>query len=101
MTINSATGEIRWTPAVGQTGLASITLQADDQHGGIAVQRFAIDVAAVSANQPPVFDSAPPRYGTEGTQFVYLPAAHDPEAQSLNFVLDEGPTGATFNTQTG
>jgi RHS repeat-associated protein len=101
MTLNTATGEIRWTPAAGQTGLNSVTLQADDQHGGVVVQRFAIDVAAVSPNQPPVFDSAPPHYATEGTQFVYLPAAHDPEGQSLSFVLDEGPTDATFNTQTG
>jgi IgGFc binding protein/Putative Ig domain/FG-GAP-like repeat len=101
MTINPATGELRWTPTAGQTGLAEVTLQVSDQLGDIVVQRFAINVAALAPNQPPVFDSMPPRFGTEGIQLVYPPAAHDPEGQPLSFALDEGPAGATFSTQTG
>jgi RHS repeat-associated protein len=101
MTIHSATGEIRWTPAAGQTGLADVTLQVDDQLGGIAVQRFVIDVTALAPNQPPVFDSTPPRYATQGIELVYLPAAHDPEAQPLSFVLDEAPCGVSFDSLSG
>jgi RHS repeat-associated protein len=101
MTIDDETGEIRWIPAAGQTGLNEVTLQVDDQLGGIAIQRFAIDVAALAPNLPPVFDTLPPRYATVSESFDYLPQAHDPEGQTLTFALDEAPLAATFDPQTG
>ena len=100
MTINASTGEIRWTPAANQTGLSQVTLQVD-LSGAVAVQRWAIDVSALAPNQPPMFDSLPPRYATQGALFDYLPAAHDPEQQSLTFALDEGPSANSFDTATG
>ncbi len=48
-----------------------------------------------------MFDSTPRDYATQGVELIYVPAAHDPEAQPLTFVLDQFPCGVTFNPLDG
>jgi YD repeat-containing protein len=53
MTIDSATGLIAWTPAVGQVGANNVTVRVQDQGGLFATEGFTVSVA-VPVNQPPI-----------------------------------------------
>ncbi len=44
MTINAASGVVRWSPTDADTGTKTITINADDQHGGIGAQTFSLHV---------------------------------------------------------
>ena len=46
MTIDPATGQIAWTPAVGQMPTAAVTVRAADAAGNAAEQQFTISVSA-------------------------------------------------------
>ena len=53
--LDSQTGEMRWAPTADQVGLQSVTIQADDGHGGIATQQYTISVQPPQTNASPVF----------------------------------------------
>ena len=59
MVIDPVQGIINWRPAVDQIGNHSVTVSADDGHGGIAYQTFSISVGPDPANDPPVIVSTP------------------------------------------
>ncbi|MDP2228935.1 MAG: putative Ig domain-containing protein, partial [Moraxellaceae bacterium] len=99
MTINSATGEINWTPPEATADYSeNVVVRASD---GVqaATQAFAIAVSA--DNDLPVFGSVPVTTASEGVAYSYTAAATDPESQPLTYSLTVAPAGMTINSTTG
>ena len=104
MTIQAATGQIRWTPRDGQAGLHQVRIEVRDLAGNTAEQTIAIDVAAV--NTPPV--AYPQTITTPQDRTIPIRLSGDdgdPEhQQTLRFALVTGPSHGTlhaFDEQTG
>ncbi len=83
----SATGLIAWTPAAGQTGPQSVSLDVTDGRGGKATQAFTVTVAA--ANRPPVITSSAIGVGTAGSPYAYQVVASDPDGDALSYQLTQ------------
>ncbi len=101
MTIDPATGLVRWTPTAAQTGNRSVTVRVEDGQGGFAEQSFTVVVSATAANRPPVVTSTPPLAATAAQPYSYSVAASDPDGDSLLYSLLAAPSGMTINPTTG
>lgn len=104
MTIDAATGQIRWTPSDGQAPLQQVRVEVRDRAGNTTEQAFQIDVAAVNAS--PVAYSQTVTTPQDRTILIQLLGDDgDPEHQQvLRFALVAGPTHGTihgFDEQTG
>ena len=92
MTINSTSGLIQWTPAVG--GTFNVTVVAANGVNPDATQPFTINVST-----PPVINSLPVTSGIVGQIYSYdVNATGDP---TPTFSLTTAPSGMTINSTTG
>jgi RHS repeat-associated protein len=94
MTIDTATGQLRWGPTAAQLGTNLIAVAARDPHGALGVQRFAV---IVIVNQPPHITSTPTTTVTAGTTYRYDVQAADPDGDALTYSLTAPPTGMTID----
>ncbi len=95
MTIHPATGVISWTPP--GTGTLSVVVRADDGHGGVATQAFAV-VVGLPANRPPHMAAIPDRQIPLGVPFRVGMTADDPDpGDALTFEVLSGPAGASLS----
>jgi len=102
MTLDAATGRIRWTPALDQVGQHSVGLSVGDGRGGETRQSFTVVVRdAATANLPPVIESTPPGFALVGRLFRYDVDALDPEGETFAFSLGTGPVGASIQAASG
>lgn len=99
MSINPATGTIRWTPTLDQFGANTVTVRVIDAQGATAAQTFVITVRG--AHVPPVIRSAPPTSGSVGSTYLYQLAVIAPPGTVLGYSLTTFPTGMTIDPQTG
>ncbi len=99
MTIDPASGMIRWTPPT--SGTATITLRATDLTGGTATQSFALVVAAAPPDVPPVITSTPPAAVLIGQTYRYQVTSTDPGGVALTFKLLSKPAGMSIDAATG
>lgn len=100
MTIDSATGVIRWTPTASQIGAHQVTVQVQDQGGLFVMASFIVTV--IQPNQPPQIISTPVTEVTVGQLYSYDVDATDPDAgDTLTFSLVEKSDGMTINSSTG
>ncbi|NWF74169.1 MAG: putative Ig domain-containing protein [Nitrospirae bacterium] len=100
MDINAATGQITWTPAVGQMGGNQVTVRVADPKSLFATQSFTITVGQIAA--APVITSTPILTGKVGTAYRYDVNATDPNGDSLTYRLVAPiPAGMTINQATG
>ena len=95
MTVDSATGVVRWIPAAGDEGKVVVTLIATDEGGASAIESFELDVLA--QNTRPVIDSVAPIESTAGALFMYDVLASDVDLDALTFELTEAPSGAEID----
>ncbi|RLJ18333.1 hypothetical protein DJ031_11780 [bacterium endosymbiont of Escarpia laminata] len=100
MVIDPVSGQVSWTPDISQVGNQAVTIQADDGHGGIAEQSFAIVVTAPS-NQSPIFTSTPILNAFVGLAYTYDADANDPDADPLAFSVVHSPAGMSIDPATG
>ena len=99
MTIDSATGIIRWTPAAGAASRTPVVVQAFDPRGAVTLQRFMLEVAG--GNRAPTFLNPPALIeGAEGNLFEFQIAATDADLDQLTFWADGLPAGAAFDPLT-
>jgi RHS repeat-associated protein len=98
MTIDPATGQLRWTPRADQTGPQQVTLAATDARGTSVTQTFTLTVTAV--NLPPQIVSTPATQATVDQPYAYEVVAADPEDDALTYTLASGPLGMTFDPAT-
>ncbi len=101
MSIVETTGEISWTPAVGQLGQQEVVIQVADGVGGASTQAYAIRVRAGALNLPPRITSTSPRFGAVGSLYDYAFTATDPESTAIAYRLGQGPEGMTVDASTG
>ncbi|MEM7312096.1 MAG: putative Ig domain-containing protein, partial [Planctomycetota bacterium] len=101
MTITENTGEIAWTPSVGQVGDQDVVIQVSDGVGGATTQAFSINVAAGAMNLPPQITSTAPRFGAVGTEYSYAFAAKDPESGTITYSLSRAPVAMSIDSDTG
>ena len=95
MTLNPATGLLRWTnPAV--AGSQQVTVLVNAANGPDTTYQFTIAVVAAADNRQPVIDSTPPTRARVDQAYAYILAAHDPDGDPLTYVLDAAPTGMTI-----
>lgn len=100
MTIDAATGLIRWTPQAAQLGDNTVTVQVDDGQGGTAQQSYTIVVSDTPLNPPPVITSTPPLTATAGMAYQYQVQANDPDGEPLVYAL-RNPSGDMQIDSTG
>lgn len=100
MGIDGATGLIRWTPSIQQTGSHDIMVEVSDGRGGTGTQHFTITVTG--QNRVPAITSSPNVTATVGQLYSYDVDATDPDAGDvLTFALVSAPTGITINATSG
>ena len=99
MTIDAATGLIRWTPTAEQQSINDVLVQADDGNGGVDVQSF--DVLVRPEFAVPVITSRPSGIASVDDLFEYLVVAEDPDMQMLTYSLTAGPAAATLDPISG
>lgn len=97
-TIVESTGEISWTPTVGQIGPQELVVVVSDGVGGAATQAFAVLVGDGIVNLPPTIDSTAPRFTAVGSQYSYQIEATDPESTSLTYTIGQGPVDMTVDS---
>jgi hypothetical protein len=95
MTVDSATGQVSWTPVAGDEGKVVVTLLATDEGGATAVESFELDV--LGQNTRPTIHSTPPVQSTAGALFMYDVLASDADLDALTFELTEAPSGAEID----
>jgi len=101
MTINSATGLIKWTPVTAQIGDNLVTVKVSD--GSLSItQSFTIKVSTLPpVNQAPVINSTPNLTATVGVTYFYDVNATDPNNDTLNYFLTACPSGMVISSDNG
>jgi subtilisin family serine protease len=99
MTINAATGLIRWTPTEAQVGSHNIEVIVSDTGRLSVYQSFTI---SVSSNHPPVIVSTPPLSARVDTLYTYDVEATDPDpGDTLTYSVESVYPGMTIDPVTG
>jgi RHS repeat-associated protein len=101
MTIDAATGLLRWTPASDSLGVHSVEVQVTDSRQGIATQRFVVTARATPANRSPIFTSVPSTLAEVSKSFTFAANAIDADGDSLRYQLNASPSGMTIDANTG
>ena len=101
MTIDPATGLIRWTPTAGQASPNSVAVLVSDGQGGTATQTFTVVVTNQAPIRPPVITSSPPFTATVGALYQYAVTATDPQGSALTYALTAAPPGMTIDPASG
>jgi hypothetical protein len=101
MSINSASGGIAWTPANGQEGSHSVTVQVSDGQQSTTTSFNVIVEPAPVTNTAPVIISTPVTTATLGQTYSYRVTATDAPGDTLTFSLVSGPAGMSINPSTG
>lgn len=99
LSINSGTGALSGTPTSAST--VTVTARATDDGSPVAFADVEFDIViSGTPNAPPTFDPVGAQTATEGTLYQLTLTAEDPEATTITFTLQTGPTGMTI-TATG
>jgi len=101
MTINPATGLIKWTPTA--KGNYAVIVKVSDGALDI-IQSFTIVVSKPytppPVNHAPIITSIPNLTSLVGIQYTYTIEATDPDGDTIIYSLVSGPEGMTFDTPT-
>ena len=101
MSVDGETGQISWTPDVGQAGTHLVQVQAADGRGGSATQQFQLSVITGVADLPPVITSLPVELVLQDEPYNYPVLAFDPEGTQLTYLLDSAPAGMSIDATSG
>ncbi|MDX2200031.1 MAG: putative Ig domain-containing protein [Phycisphaerae bacterium] len=87
LALNESTGEALWTPTEADLGSFSVAIEVSDDCGGVATQRFVIEVGEVPVNRPPVFTTDPLTRVSVGASYEYNAVAVDPDGDAVTYTL--------------
>lgn len=87
------------TYTFGSPGRFFVLLNVTDYAGNSDEAIFLVTVR--NLNQPPVITSSPGRTAKQGSPYVYLMQASDPDGDALRFMKLEGPANLTINSTNG
>jgi hypothetical protein len=91
MTIDAATGALRWTPVA--VGTSTVTVRVTDDRGASVDQKYDLVVYDAAVNRPPVIHSTPPLVAVVGQTYTYQVTATDPENQTLTYGIYDAAMG--------
>jgi hypothetical protein len=98
---NANTGQLSGTPTAANLGnYPNIVISASDGTLSAALPAFGITVKA-AASGPPTINGNPPTSVNVGATYSFTPTASDPEGNSLTFSIQNQPSWANFNPNTG
>jgi len=98
---SNTTGQLSGTATTGNVGIFSGTvISVSDGTLTTSLPAFAIAVSA-PANPPPTISGAPATSANAGTAYSFTPTASDPNGNALTFSIQNPPSWASFNTQSG
>ena len=98
MSLDAATGALRWTPTLDQLGTNAVTVEAQDAFLATAAQSWQIDVGCL--NRPPQITSVPPTQAQADDFYLYPLRAQDADGDALAFsfvATNEIPAGMTLS----
>jgi fibro-slime domain-containing protein/RHS repeat-associated protein len=99
LSVNPATGTLRWIPTTSQIGTFPVELKVADPYGGAATQDFSIIVRGTDT--PPVITSTPPTTGGTTSAYSYNVQATDADGDPLTYAITSAyPAGMQFSTTT-
>jgi RHS repeat-associated protein len=98
MTLDAATGLVRWTPAAAQIGTRDVSVQVSDTAGNVVTQTFSIEVTQAVLDRPPVITSRPSFRATAENPYQYQVVAADPEGQLVTYSLVGAPAGMAISS---
>src|SRR5690606_4437477 len=98
-TFDTTTGRLSGTPKTAGTH-ANIAIRVNDGNLSAALPAFSIQVNAPS-NPAPTISGSPATTATAGSAYSFLPKASDANGDSLTFSIDNAPSWADFDTNTG
>ena len=100
VSLNAATGALRWNPTLDQLGTNVVTVEAQDALLATDTQTWQIDVGCV--NRPPQITSVPPTQAQTEDPYLYAPRATDPDGDRLTWSLVQtNAAGMTIDATTG
>ncbi len=100
-TFNSATGALTGTPSTAQAGKYSgILITVSDGDDTASLPAFSVTVAAPS-NSAPNITGTPGTSVVAGSSYSFTPSASDADSDSLKFSIQNKPSWASFDTNTG
>ena len=98
---SNTTGQLSGTATTGNVGIFSgIVISVSDGTLTSSLPAFAIAVSA-PANPPPTMSGTPATSANAGTAYSFTPTAADPNGNALTFSIQNPPSWASFNTQSG
>lgn len=97
--INSSTGAFSWTPTI--TGSVSFTIKVSDNGAPVLTDEEEITVTVTAANTAPILASIGDKTVTTGQQLTFTASAIDAEEDVLTYSLENAPSGAEINSETG
>lgn len=101
VTFDTGTGRLTWSPTVSDEGKSfDFAIEVADNNGATDTESWTVTVTNV--NNPPKITSTPSNNATENVAYTYTPTATDPDLNDvLTWSLDQGPSSATFDINTG
>jgi len=99
MSLNPASGTLRWLPTIDQLGTVQVSVRVSDPQGGSSVQSFTLTVRRVGG--PPLITSLPASEAFVGVSYLHEVVAIDAEADPLFHSLVTAPEGMSIDSRTG
>ncbi|MBP7936251.1 MAG: PKD domain-containing protein [Phycisphaerae bacterium] len=99
--IDSASGQLTWTPNAEQVGRYDVTIRVDDGRGGWGEQQYSLTVSLTGENRSPDITSTPALAAGVDQAYAYQVVAIDPDLDPLVYVLETKPSGMTIGATTG
>ncbi len=98
-TIDSAKGNIRWTPSPTQLGSQVFVVVVSDGKGMETKQSFDVNVAGTSANSSPVLNNGPRTSAQVGVTYRSSVVATDADNDLLTYSWVSGPANASITSE--
>jgi Putative Ig domain len=101
-TFSSASGRLSGAPSAAYAGeYPNISIRVSDGRNMASLPPFSISVQSSSANTAPRLSGSPATAVTAGQLYSFTPSASDADGDALSFSIQNGPSWATFTTDTG
>ncbi len=99
---DSTNGRLEGTPQAANAGtFPGVVISVTDGPATVSLAAFDIVVTVPAMNRPPVISGSPPTAVEAGDHYVFVPTVGDPDNDPLTFAVQQLPSWATFDTQTG
>ena len=101
-TFSTSTGQLTGTPNAANVGsYANITISVSDGILTASLPAFTVTVSASVTDAPPTITGNPATSVNAGSAYSFTPRASDPDGDVLTFSIQNQPSWANFDSETG